>query len=345
MTLSVMRSSYFVWFVMAMIHLTESFTCLSTSMENHGRRKQLKMVPAAGSAGTYRPFAEYAWEKILSSGLVAGDEGNVPDHLATNSSPAKGSPVGTNVNIEVRSAVPKKRDDSGETMPLRMARYALLETITTKEEDPNVFLSVSSGIQVLNLVLFPDTSLPLPVLGMDLVTLPGGKNLIAIDFQPILPPTRSGDDKVEDNETSQLTPLFPSPYEKYEDRIQRLYEKHVSNQSDVLPWGGDIPPQAKRFFSPYALWTRLKGEEGLDTIQNEVYKAFCDYFDLYLEIMIDSKSHSSLGISESKEAIKGGHIDYLNYRRDNDPARPMLTRLYGSEYTEELIEKVLFQMI
>jgi phycoerythrobilin:ferredoxin oxidoreductase len=38
-------------------------------------------------------------------------------------------------------------------------------------------------------------------------------------------------------------------------------------------------------------------------------------------------------------------VDYLNYRKANDPARPMLTRLYGEEYTEKAISEVLFEMI
>jgi len=43
--------------------------------------------------------------------------------------------------------------------------------------------------------------------------------------------------------------------------------------------------------------------------------------------------------------VKAGHRDYLNYRRENDPARPMLTRLYGNEWTERVISEVLFKMI
>mmetsp|Transcript_7751 Transcript_7751/g.11341 ORF Transcript_7751/g.11341 Transcript_7751/m.11341 type:complete len:156 (-) Transcript_7751:70-537(-) len=44
-------------------------------------------------------------------------------------------------------------------------------------------------------------------------------------------------------------------------------------------------------------------------------------------------------------AIQNGHTDYLNYRRANDPARPMLRSLYGEEWTERLIEGVLFPML
>jgi len=42
-----------------------------------------------------------------------------------------------------------------------------------------------------------------------------------------------------------------------------------------------------------------------------------------------------------KELINGQN-NYLNYRRDNDPARPMLSSLFGKEFTESLIKEVLF---
>ena len=42
-----------------------------------------------------------------------------------------------------------------------------------------------------------------------------------------------------------------------------------------------------------------------------------------------------------RELINGQN-SYLKYRRDNDPARPMLSSLFGKEFTESLIEEVLF---
>jgi len=42
-----------------------------------------------------------------------------------------------------------------------------------------------------------------------------------------------------------------------------------------------------------------------------------------------------------KELIKDQN-NYLKYRRDNDPARPMLSSLFGKEFTESLIKEVLF---
>ena len=97
-------------------------------------------------------------------------------------------------------------------------------------------------------------------------------------------------------------------------------------------------------------WTRLQGEDGLGIVQTRVFEAFKVYFDLYMEMMIfvdQEQQHDDDDSDEitNKHMILNGTNDYLTYRRENDPARPMLTRLYGPEYTEQLISQVLFEMI
>jgi hypothetical protein len=317
----------------------------------------------ASTEGIFRPFMAYAWDKLQSSGLIEVDaQSNENNDIIKNSSPSKGSPDGTIVNVEIKSLNGK------EGGSLRLGRYALLETLTPfsasttstigdsdSSDDAtseSAMISYNKGIHVLNLVLFPTISdqlmLPLPVLGMDLVTLPGGKHLIAIDFQPILP-----NDPDLEQEEQQVRTIFPTDgkYKKYEEQIKNLHQTHVLNQSDVVPWGGDIPSAASRFFSPYALWTRLKDEKGLDIVRNEVYVAFCAYFDLYMEILLDVQRDLELLSDDNNDNdndtthIETGHRDYLTYRKENDPARPMLTRLYGNEWTESVISEILFKMI
>ena len=73
-------------------------------------------------------------------------------------------------------------------------------------------------------------------------------------------------------------------------------------------------------------------------IRDRLYTSFKKYLDLYLEILFESKE---VNIELQKELINGQN-NYLNYRRDNDPARPMLSSLFGKEFTESLIEEVLF---
>ena len=45
---------------------------------------------------------------------------------------------------------------------------------------------------------------------------------------------------------------------------------------------------------------------------------------------------------ELQRELTNGQNNYLKYRRDNDPARPMLSSLFGKEFTESLIKEVLF---
>ena len=73
-------------------------------------------------------------------------------------------------------------------------------------------------------------------------------------------------------------------------------------------------------------------------IANQLYNTFTEYLTIYLETLFESKP---VNVLLQQELIKG-QKNYLKYRRDKDPARPMLSSLFGKEYTESLIKEVLF---
>ena len=73
-------------------------------------------------------------------------------------------------------------------------------------------------------------------------------------------------------------------------------------------------------------------------IENQLYDSFKEYLNLYLKTLFESEE---VGQGLQQELINGQN-DYLNYRRDNDPARPMLSSLFGKDFTESLINQVLF---
>lgn len=311
----------------------------------------------------YRKFHDYAWNKLLMDDNPSLN--TAPEELHSNSSPSKGATAGSNVVANIRSisqfpyliADRQEVVDGGQV--LRLARSAFLET-QTPESEP---LINPMTIHVLNFVSFPSPYiqevdyknsgegeyLGLPIFGADIVSLPGNKHLVAIDFQPVLPLVDSiGGDGVE----RKL--LLPTQYAHFESKLQQIHSKYQSSNADsipMLPWGGDIPPQAMRFFSPYALWTRLGDENAMDTVNTSVWNAFQEYIDLYLELMRavqDDVNAGNLRIVEStgdngrENPVWKGHIDYLEYRGTNDPARPMLQRLYGNEWSERVISEVLF---
>ena len=288
------------------------------------------------------------------------DLDTVPEDFRFKSSPVKGAPPGTNVVANIRSisqfpflgTTSEETNDSSNV--LRLARSAFLETQSPKNEA----LVTPMTIHVLNFVLFPNPHvrerndenggagdyLGLPILGADIVSLPGNKHLVALDFQPVLP--LEGDD----------AKLFPHQYSHLEEKLLSIHAKYQKGDDDstpLLPWGGDIPPQAERFFSPYALWTRVSDENALETVSTVVWDAFQEYVDLYLELMsavqsdVDSGTLYVTTASEDMDDSIGnpaskGQMEYLEYRRANDPARPMLQRLYGNEWAESVIGEVLF---
>ena len=170
---------------------------------------------------------------------------------------------------------------------------------------------------VLNFVVTPYHYYDLPFFGADFVTLPSG-HLLALDLQPALK-----DDLIHtQNVWSHLIPI----HEKWQ---------------ALLPSGGSIPQEAKSFFSPGFLWSRIPlGEEGETLIRDVLKPAFKDYFSLYIRLI---NSASRVSKDRSLE-ILSGQESYMNYRSEKDPARGMLRNFYGNDWTEKYINSVLFDL-
>jgi hypothetical protein len=259
-------------------------------------------VSTTAATGLYRPFCKHAFTKLIESGMFVPST-NIPEPLQGNVAPAKGMPEGSVVRMETKALVP----DNAAKEVVSYARYALLETLEADSSNDDVS---TKGIQVMNLVVFPSNETSLPVWGVDLVSLPGNKHLLAMDVQPMIK---------EKNDV-------------YSEKFKGWFDEHVDKQFE---WGGEMPPEASKFFSTNALWTRLSGEEAVDIIQTKVFDAFSAHLDLYLQLLEEYQS-------DEEEETTNHHEEYLQYRLANDPARPMLKSLYGPEWTEEVLTKVLF---
>jgi phycoerythrobilin:ferredoxin oxidoreductase len=171
-------------------------------------------------------------------------------------------------------------------------------------------VQAGASLQVLNFVIFPGMDYDLPFFGADLVTLPGG-HLIAIDMQP----------------------LFHSPeYQaKYSEPLMDCFHRY---QQD-LPWGGDFPEEARQYFSPAFLWTRPAETIAVET---HVFDAFKDYLNQYIAFVKAAEPVADRSI------IQARHLAYQGYRAEKDPARGMLQRFYGPEWTEDYIHGFLFDL-
>ena len=178
-------------------------------------------------------------------------------------------------------------------------------------------VNAGRAASVLNFVINPSSRFDLPFFGGDLVTLPSG-HLLALDLQPA--------DKDDPDHTQ---PVW--------DRLMPIFERWRQE----LPDGGPIPEEAQPFFSPAFLWTRLPlGEEGDQIIDSVVRPAFNDYLRLYLELSAEAEAVPA----GREQHLRAGQQRYTAYRAEKDPARGMLTRFHGSEWTEAYIHSVLFDL-
>lgn len=178
-------------------------------------------------------------------------------------------------------------------------------------------VSGGGAASVLNFVINPSARFDLPFFGGDLVTLPSG-HLLALDLQP-----------ADKSDRQHTQPVW--------DRLMPIFDRWRKQ----LPDGGPIPDEAQPFFSPAFLWTRLPlGDEGDDLIASVVRPAFNEYLNLYLDLAAEAEPVSDA----RRDSLLAGQRRYTDYRAEKDPARGMLTRFHGSEWTEAYIHTVLFDL-
>ena len=313
-------------------------------------------------SGFYRPFVNHAWQKLMNSHLQNLSLVQVPIELGCKETVAPGIRDNTTtVRITIEAATASQNNNTNSMGPIQYARYALIETIPTPSTPPTmdgvVYVQIDTtiqqpakihtdGIQVLNMVIIPYKHTGLPVFGADFVALPGNKHLLLLDAQPV-----RGDDHSSNSSGTA------GNRELYDDWFQQWYERNdIQGQFD---WGGDLPGPVQQYVSKYALWTRFTGSGGgsgnatvqnsnltdpIEIIRGPVMDVFIDHFQTYLQLLSHYESSSTHdGRNQRYDNTNSSRLlDYLTYRLDNDPARPMLKRLFGAEWTEQVLHDVLF---
>ncbi len=200
-------------------------------------------------------------------------------------------------------------------------KKAILETWGLKTEKIRqarcACLQAGELTSVMNLVISPFNNYDLPFFGADFVTLPNG-HLIALDLQPAL--------KDDISHTHYVW-----------DKLKPIHTKWQSK----LPSGGDIPSDARRYFSPAFLWSRIAlGEEGDKLISQIIKPAFDEYFNCFFDLVRDAKMISK----ERSFKMLNGQKEYMRYRAEKDPARGMLRGFFGETWTESYINNILFDL-
>ena len=173
----------------------------------------------------------------------------------------------------------------------------------------------SPNYSVLNFLIIPKSVYNFPFFGVDFVSLPN-MHLLVMDFQPSLSVEKQFDKKLLENIIS----------------LKNICHEYV-------PYAEKMPATLQRFFSPGLIWSKLPlGIKSDRLISTQIYNSFTEYLDLYLENLFEQEKVEK----KFQDNIMKGQKFYLDYRKENDPARPMLIKLFGKQFTEELINNVLF---
>ena len=115
------------------------------------------------------------------------------------------------------------------------------------------------------------------------------------------------------------------------------YEFIFNKWQNQFPTGGNLPQEAIQYFSPYAIWTRFPHSDDNNMIPL-LDEALSDYLMSYKDILIKT-TNKCMSNNIDRKLIMG---NYLNYRIEKDPAKGILYASFGNEWTEYVLNSVLF---
>ena len=173
----------------------------------------------------------------------------------------------------------------------------------------------SPDYAVLNFLIIPESIFNMPFLGLDFVSLPG-YHLLVLDFQPSI----------------ELERQFKK---EWLDKLLMI----KNNFYHQFPFNQEMSQEFSKFFSPALIWMKLPKQSESDyLISNQLFDVFKQYLNLYFDVLYKTKKVDQ----DLKSEITKGMNFYLKFRKDKDPARPMLNTLFGSDFTENLLSDILF---
>ena len=174
----------------------------------------------------------------------------------------------------------------------------------------------SPDYAVLNFLIIPESIFNMPFLGLDFVSLPG-YHLLVLDFQPSI----------------ELERQFKK---EWLDKLLMI----KNNFYHQFPFNQEMSQEFSKFFSPALIWMKLPKQSESDyLISNQLFDVFKEYLNLYFDVLYKTKKVDE----DLKSEIVKGQNFYLRFRKDKDPARPMLNTLFGADFTETLLNDILFK--
>ena len=165
---------------------------------------------------------------------------------------------------------------------------------------------LGNSFQILHCVFFPDPCYELPIFGVDLVFSSNNISAAIADLSPV------GED-IPNLMTSQMESLYIPTFK----------------EPRILPDWGYI-------FSPYVCFVRP-----VDLYEE---KSFLKIIDQYLSILLSLVLVVSSDDVNSLDTIRRSEYQkrYCKNQKSNKKTRVILSKYFGSSWTDEYIEKILF---
>ena len=165
---------------------------------------------------------------------------------------------------------------------------------------------LGNSFQILHCVFFPDPCYELPIFGIDLVLTSNNISAAIVDLSPVC-------ERMPHLLTSQMESLHVPKFK----------------EPRILPDWGNI-------FSPYVCFIR--------PVDSHEDKLFLSLMDQYLSILLSLVG--SVVIDETSSLETRSRFEYqksyCSKQKLNDKTRVILSKFFGSSWTEEYINKILF---
>ncbi|CAM9737232.1 unnamed protein product [Choristocarpus tenellus] len=173
-----------------------------------------------------------------------------------------------------------------------------------------------SKVQVLNAVIYPDVSLDLPILGIDLITF-GKKHLAGMDFQPLF-----DDEAYRKRISNTLSPVKA----KYPEFAQKMSSRFYDSA---------------QFFSEEMLFGRY---EDSSIITTRLLPAFKEYLSLYVAELKEANRVGGDPSQEGCERVLDRQRAYDQYNAQRDPAHGLFVNYFGQEWSDAFMDDFLFEL-
>ena len=209
--------------------------------------------------------------------------------------------------------------------------------------------------QVFTSLWYPQPSVDLPLLGIDLLQFTNHKQqryLTVVDFQPI--PSTEKESSIADYHG-----LTPRQNTYYEQLLKPIRDQYPSLQHQM---SNRFYDESDGFFSSQMLMGKetidIKNQNEKEEFSNsscfvwkDLFPAFQQYVRTHVKLVKQSMTSSSSDDSNNEELLRlrrrtvlQGHKRYDDYSSVRDPAHGLLTGSFGKEYADDFVYDVLFPL-